>query len=244
MTSDVIILIPARMASVRLPGKPLADIGGLPMIVRVARRAAQSSAGAIVVAADDAEIVSACETHGVDALLTRGDHASGSDRLAEACALLDLPGVTVEFVEGMVVENGWVSPYMVRDTERMETVFEDPLILMTNKPISHPSDLLPALDQLMKDPRPLVILAEKVDGGALGMLVANNQHRTIEAVAARAPGFGHRRIQHLGDLAAFAAVGTVAIRVCRYGAPPRRISSPRRCSSAETVTASAGSPRP
>jgi chaperonin GroEL len=103
----------------------------------------------------------------------------------------------------MLVENGWVSPYMVRDTERMETVFEDPHILMTNKPISHPNDLLPALDQVMKDPRPLVILAEKIDGGALGMLVANNQHRTIEAVAARAPGFGHRRIQHLGDLAAF-----------------------------------------
>jgi chaperonin GroEL len=120
----------------------------------------------------------------------------------------DLPGISVEFVEGMVVENGWVSPYMVRDTERMETVFEDPLILMTNKPISHPSDLLPALDQVMKEPRPFVILAEKVDGGALGMLVANTQHRTIEAVAARAPGFGHRRIQHLGDLAAFTG-GTV-----------------------------------
>ena len=120
----------------------------------------------------------------------------------------DVPGISVEFVEGMVVENGWVSPYMVRDTERMETVFEDPLILMTNKPISHPNDLLPALDLVMKDPRPLVILAENVDGGALGMLVANNQHRTIEAVAARAPGFGHRRIQHLGDLAAFTG-GTV-----------------------------------
>jgi chaperonin GroEL len=115
----------------------------------------------------------------------------------------ELPGISVDFAEGMVVENGWVSPYMVRDTDRMETVFEDPYILMTNKPISHPSDLLPALDVVMKQPRPLVILAEKVDGGALGMLVANNRHRTIEAVAARAPGFGHRRIQHLGDLAAF-----------------------------------------
>ncbi len=62
----------------------------------------------------------------------------------------------------MVVENGWVSPYMVRDTERMETVFEDPHILMTNKPIKHPNDLLPALDAVMKDPRPLVILAEDV----------------------------------------------------------------------------------
>src|SRR3981081_1931786 len=93
----------------------------------------------------------------------------------------------------MHVENGWISPYMVRDRTRMETVFEDPYILMTSKPISHPQDLLPTLDQVMKAPRPLVILAEKVDGSALGMLVANNQHRTIEAVAARAPGFGHRR---------------------------------------------------
>ena len=138
--------------------------------------------------------------------------ASALDRVGEEGVVTieesDLPGISVEFVEGMVVENGWVSPYMVRDTERMETVFEDPLILMTNKPISHPSDLLPALDQLMKEPRPLVILAEKVDGGALGMLVANNQHRTLEAVAARAPGFGHRRIQHLGDHAAFTG-GTV-----------------------------------
>jgi chaperonin GroEL len=120
----------------------------------------------------------------------------------------DTPGLSVEFAEGMVVENGWVSPYMVRDTERMETVFENPYILMTNKPVKHPNDLLPALDAVMKDPRPLVILAEDVSGSALGMLVANNQHHTIEAVAARAPGFGHRRIQHLGDLAAFTG-GTV-----------------------------------
>src|ERR1700742_2708511 len=115
----------------------------------------------------------------------------------------DEPGIRVDFVEGVVVENGWASPYMVRDTERMETVYEDPLILMTNKPLKHPNDLLPTLDAVMKDQRPLLILAEDVSGGALGMLVANNQHKTIEAVAARAPGFGHRRIQHLGDLAAF-----------------------------------------
>jgi chaperonin GroEL len=120
----------------------------------------------------------------------------------------DAPGISVDFVEGMVVENGYVSSYMVRDHERMETVFENPHILMTNKPLKHPNDLLPTLDAVMKDPRPLVILAEDVAGGALGMLVANNQHRTIEAVAVRAPGFGHRRIQHLGDLAAFTG-GTV-----------------------------------
>jgi len=84
------VLIPARLASSRLPRKPLADIAGIPMIVRVAQRAAQSSARSVVVAADHADIVAACEAHGVTALLTRADHATGSDRLAEACSLLQL----------------------------------------------------------------------------------------------------------------------------------------------------------
>jgi len=122
----------------------------------------------------------------------------------------EMPGVNVEFVEGMHVENGWISPYMVRDRERMETVLENPYILMTAEPISHPQDLMPTLDAVMKAPRPLVILAEKVDGAALGMLVTNNQHRTLEAVAIRAPGFGHRRIHHLGDLAAFTGGQVIA----------------------------------
>ena len=126
----------------------------------------------------------------------------------------------------MHVENGWVSPYMVRDTERMETVFENPHILMTNAGISHPQDLLPTLDLVMKDPRPLVVLAEKIDGGALGMLVANNQHRTIEAVAMRAPGFGHRRIQHLGDLAAFTG-GQVIAEEAGLSAGERAARAPR-----------------
>jgi 3-deoxy-manno-octulosonate cytidylyltransferase (CMP-KDO synthetase) len=86
------VLVPARMASSRLPGKPLADIAGVPMIVRVAQRAALSSASRVVVAADHAEIVDACEAHGVSALLTRDDHPTGSDRLAEACELLGLDG--------------------------------------------------------------------------------------------------------------------------------------------------------
>ncbi|MFT4241598.1 MAG: 3-deoxy-manno-octulosonate cytidylyltransferase [Acidovorax sp.] len=86
------VLIPARMASSRLPDKPLADIAGLPMVVRVARRAAQSAAARVVVAADDARILHACAAHGVEAVATRADHPSGSDRLAEACALLGLDG--------------------------------------------------------------------------------------------------------------------------------------------------------
>ena len=84
------VLIPARMASSRLPGKPLADIAGLPMVVRVAQRAQASSAARVVVAADDARIVAACQAHQIDVVLTRTDHPSGSDRLAEACDLLGL----------------------------------------------------------------------------------------------------------------------------------------------------------
>jgi 3-deoxy-manno-octulosonate cytidylyltransferase (CMP-KDO synthetase) len=84
------VLIPARMASSRLPDKPLADIAGLPMVVRVAQRAKLSAAARVVVAADNVRIVAACHAHGIDAVLTRTDHPSGSDRLAEACDLLGL----------------------------------------------------------------------------------------------------------------------------------------------------------
>jgi 3-deoxy-manno-octulosonate cytidylyltransferase (CMP-KDO synthetase) len=84
------VLIPARLASTRLPGKPLADIGGKPMVVRVAQRAAASAAERVVVAADHGSIVEACAAHGVQAVLTRPEHATGSDRLAESCELLRL----------------------------------------------------------------------------------------------------------------------------------------------------------
>ena len=86
------VLIPARLASTRLPDKPLADIAGQPMVVRVAQRAHASAADRVVVAADSPSIVDACQKHGVEAVLTRQEHASGSDRLAQACELLGLSG--------------------------------------------------------------------------------------------------------------------------------------------------------
>jgi 3-deoxy-manno-octulosonate cytidylyltransferase (CMP-KDO synthetase) len=86
------VLIPARLASTRLPEKPLADLAGKPMVVRVAERALSSGATRVVVAGDDPRILAACAEHGVEAVLTRRDHVSGSDRLAEACTLLGLSG--------------------------------------------------------------------------------------------------------------------------------------------------------
>ena len=105
------VLIPARLASTRLPDKPLALIAGLPMVVRVAQAAARSRAAQVAVAADDPRIVDACAAHGVRALLTRADHPSGSDRLAEACGLLALPDdATVVNVQG---DEPLIAPAMV-----------------------------------------------------------------------------------------------------------------------------------
>ncbi len=84
------VIIPARMASTRLPGKPLADIGGKPMVVRVAERAALSRASQVMVATDHADVLAACRAHGIDARMTRDDHPSGTDRIAEVAAAAGL----------------------------------------------------------------------------------------------------------------------------------------------------------
>ena len=94
---EVLVLIPARLASTRLPGKPLADIAGLPMIVQVWQRAAEAGIGRPVVATDSAEIVKAVERHGGEAVMTRADHESGSDRIWEAVEKLD-PDTSARFI--------------------------------------------------------------------------------------------------------------------------------------------------
>jgi 3-deoxy-manno-octulosonate cytidylyltransferase (CMP-KDO synthetase) len=95
------VIIPARLASTRLPNKPLADLGGKPMVVRVAERAAQSGAAQVVVATDHADILAACRQHGITAQMTRADHPSGTDRIAEVAAALRLaPDAVVVNVQG------------------------------------------------------------------------------------------------------------------------------------------------
>ncbi len=109
---NFVVLIPARLASTRLPNKPLADLAGKPMVVRVAERARASGAARVVVAGDDASIVDACRAHGVDALLTRTDHASGSDRLAEAAGQLGLDGDAI--VVNVQGDEPLIDPALVR----------------------------------------------------------------------------------------------------------------------------------
>jgi 3-deoxy-manno-octulosonate cytidylyltransferase (CMP-KDO synthetase) len=96
-----VVIIPARLASTRLPNKPLADLGGKPMVVRVAERAQQSGAARIIVATDHADIAAACAAHGVEACMTRADHPSGTDRIAEVARTLGLaPDAVVVNLQG------------------------------------------------------------------------------------------------------------------------------------------------
>lgn len=108
------VIIPARMASTRLPDKPLADLGGKPMIVRVAERASASGAHRVIVATDHVDILNACERHGVAAQMTRSDHASGTDRIAEVALMLGLaPDDVVVNVQG---DEPLIDPHLIAAT--------------------------------------------------------------------------------------------------------------------------------
>src|SRR5207244_3628345 len=107
----------------------------------------------------------------------------------------------LEFVEGMQFDRGYLSPYFVTNPERMEVVLEDPLILLHEKKISNMRDLLPVLEQVAREGRSLLIIAEDVDGEALATLVVNKIRGTIKAAAVKAPAFGDRRKSIMEDIA-------------------------------------------
>jgi chaperonin GroEL len=108
---------------------------------------------------------------------------------------------TLEIVEGMQFDRGYLSPYFVTDPERMEVILEDPYILIHEKKISNMKDLLPLLEQIARSGKPLLIVAEEVEGEALATLVVNKLRGTLNATAVKAPGFGDRRKAMLEDIA-------------------------------------------
>ncbi len=110
-------------------------------------------------------------------------------------------GMELDFVEGMQFDKGFLSPYMVTDTERMEAVFEDPFILIANQKIGSVQDLLPILEKVMQAGRPLIVIAEDLEGEALATLVVNKIRGTFQSAAVKAPGFGERRKAMLQDIA-------------------------------------------
>ncbi|WP_371480035.1 chaperonin GroEL [Kitasatospora sp. NBC_00315] len=110
-------------------------------------------------------------------------------------------GLELELTEGMRFDKGYISAYFATDLERMETSFEDPYILIVNSKIGSVKDLLPLLEKVMQSGKPLVIIAEDVEGEALSTLVVNKIRGTFKSVAVKAPGFGDRRKAMLGDIA-------------------------------------------
>ena len=110
-------------------------------------------------------------------------------------------GMELEFTEGMQFDKGYISPYMITDQDRMEAVLEEPYILIANQKIGNVRDLLPVLEQVMQTGKPLLIVAEDVEGEALATLVVNKLRGTFTSVAVKAPGFGDRRKRMLEDIA-------------------------------------------
>lgn len=134
------VLIPARMASSRLPDKPLADIAGKPMVVHVAQLAARSGASRVVVACDDDRIASACAAFGVSAVLTSKDHVSGSDRLAEACGLLGLSGQDV--VVNVQGDEPLIEPELLRQVASLLVERADCVMSTAAHPLADVTELL------------------------------------------------------------------------------------------------------
>jgi len=145
------------------------------------------------------------------ASISAGDQAIG-EMIAEAMDKVGKEGVItveesntfgleLELTEGMRFDKGYISPYFVTDPERMEAVLEDPYVLIANQKISAVKDLLPVLEKVMQSGRPLVIIAEDVEGEALATLVVNKIRGTFKSVAVKAPGFGDRRKAMLQDIA-------------------------------------------
>src|SRR5437868_7289473 len=145
------------------------------------------------------------------ATISAGDEAIG-DVIADAIEKVGKDGVVnveegqtfgmdLEFTEGMQFDKGYISPYMVTDQDRMEAVLEDPYVLIANQKIGSVRDLLPILEQTMQGGKPLLIVAEDVEGESLATLVVNKLRGTFTGVAVKAPGFGDRRKRMLEDIA-------------------------------------------
>lgn len=145
--------------------------------------------------------ISANDDDAVGEVIARSLHAVGDDGTVTVEEAAE-PGMSVDFVEGFEFDNGYLSPYMVTNQSTLEAVLEDPYIVLCTEKITKVQQLMPLLDKIMRAPRPLVILAETVEGAALSLLVHNHVNGVLPCVAVRAPGFGDRRLNQLEDMAA------------------------------------------
>ena len=176
------------------------------------RRGVEKATDAVVAAikADAKEITTKDQVANVGTI-SAGDEVIG-EKIAEAMDAVGKDGaisveesqtfgIDIDIVQGMQYDRGYISPYMATDNERMEAVLDNPFILLTDMKISSIQDLVPLLEQIMKAGRSLLIVAEDVEGEALGTLLLNKLRGTLSVVAIKAPGFGERRSRILEDIA-------------------------------------------
>jgi chaperonin GroEL len=191
-------------------GMKAIDSGGNPVLVKrgidlaVARLVEhlQSVAHPVSTEHDYARVaaISANDDDTVGEVIAKALHTVGDGGIVTVTESA-VHGMSVDFVEGFEWDNGYVSPYMVTNPASLEAIVDDPYILLCSEKITKVQQLMPLLDKVMRNPRPLVIVAENVEGTALSMLVHNHVNGIFQCVAVRAPGFGDRRLRKLEDIA-------------------------------------------
>ena len=183
--------------------------GANPMVMR--KGISKATAAAVECVRKNSQPVSGSEDIARVGTVSSGDESIGT-LIAEAMEKVGRNGVITieesrtaetysEVVEGMQFDRGYLSPYMVTDTEKMEAVMDDALLLITDHTISNIQEILPLLEQVLKTKKKLVIIAEDVDGDALSTLILNKLRGTLNVVCVKAPGFGDRRKEMLRDVA-------------------------------------------
>jgi chaperonin GroEL len=204
-TSTVIAqaIIREGMEAIAKGGNPVLIKRGIDLAVGRLVDHLEKAAHPIVTEADYARVaaISANDDDAVGAVIAKALHTVGDSGIVSVEETPSI-GMAVDFVEGFEFDNGYISPYLVTDPGRLQTVLDDPYILMCSEKVTKVQQLMPVLDKIMREPRPLVLIAETVEGTALQMLVHNHVNGTFQAVAVRAPGFGDRRLHKLEDLAA------------------------------------------
>ena len=200
------------MRAISKGGNPVLVKRGIDLAVGKLVERLHSVAHPVVTEADFARVaaISANDDDVVGAVIAKALHTVGDGGIVTVEESVE-HGMSVNFVEGFEFDNGYLSPYMVTNPASLEAVVDDPYILLCSEKIGKVQQLMPLLDKVMRDPKPLIIIAERLEGTALSMLVHNHVSGIFTCVAVQAPGFGDRRLHKLEDIAAITG-GTVYSR--------------------------------
>jgi chaperonin GroEL len=195
-------IIKLGMKAIGAGGNPVLVKRGVDLAVAKLVEHLQSVAHPVTTEADYARVaaISANDDDAVGAVLAKALYTVGDGGIVTVEESGD-NGMSVDFVEGFEYDNGYVSPYLVTHPASLEAILDDPYILLCSEKITKVQQLMPLLDKVMRAPRPLVIIAENIEGSALSMIVHNHVNGVFQCVATKAPGFGDRRLRKLEDIA-------------------------------------------